>query len=167
MNTKAQDGKPAETEAKTAPEVGRDPPDLGKYDAVQKKQDEGIDVEINDPGGRPTGIVIKVSGPDSERQRKAVQKLQDERLESDDVKPLNSEQIAHRQLRGLAMSVMSWNKFKIDGEVLSYSEANAVKLFNRYPWIREQVEAKAGRRQAFMKLSKEDASKLSDAGSTD
>jgi hypothetical protein len=142
-------------------------PDLTRFDQITKNQNSGIEVEIMGPDGKPAGITIRVSGPDSERQKKALQKLQDERLESQDIKPLTAEQIANRSLRGLALSVMSWSKFKLDDVEYHYSEENATKLFNRFPWIKEQVEAKAGSRAAFLKLSKDDAKPLSEDGAKD
>lgn len=138
--------------------------DLAVYDGLKKTQEDGIDVHIKDPAGHDLGMVIRVAGPDSERQKKAVQKLQDERLQSEDVMPMTAEEIARRQVRGLAMSVIGWSKTIVGGRELKYSEENAVELFNRFPWIREQVEAKAGKRAAFLKLSKQDAAPLSDAG---
>ena len=133
------------------------PKDLAEFDSLQKNQDEGIEVKIKDPNGQDVGITIKVAGPDSERQRKAIEKLQNERLQSEDVLPMTAEDLARQQVRGLAMSVMGWTPIILGGEELKYSEENAIKLFNRFPFIRDQVQAKAGKRAAFLQPSRPDA----------
>jgi len=140
--------------------------DLAQFDSIQGLQEEGIDVAIKGPDGKTDlGFSIRVAGPDSTRQKAAILKLRDERLESDDITPLSSEQITERQLRGLAMSIISWTPFKLDGVEPRFSEGAAMKLFKRFPWIREQVETKAGSRLAFLKPSKPDASEQLSAGS--
>lgn len=136
-----------------------EPKDLAQFDDLQKKQEAGIDVEINGPDGKPLGFSIKIAGPDSERQRKASEEIMDERLLSDSAAPANAADLTRARVQGLAKSTISWTPFKLDGGEYAYSEENAQKLYVRFPWLREQVEAKAGRRAAFMKPSDEGAKK--------
>lgn len=134
-----------------------DIPDLSIFDGLQAVQDEGIDVPILGPDQKPLGFTIRVAGPDSERQRAAIQKMADERLESQDASLPTAADIEARQTRGLAMSVMSWTPFKFRGSVLPCNEPNAILLFQTYPFIRDQVAAKAGSRQAFFDASRRSA----------
>lgn len=123
--------------------------DLARYDALQEAQEAGIDIEVKDPTGKKLGFVIKIAGPDSLRQRKAIEKLAAERLATDDPTPLAPAELLDRQTRGLAAATISWTAFKLDGGTYELTEDNAYKLYMRFPFIRDQVAEKAGRRSAF------------------
>lgn len=132
-------------------------PDLSRFDAMQTAQEAGLEVEIRDPNGKKAGFSIKIAGPDSTRQRKAIEKLAAERMASDDFTPLSPQELYDRQTRGLASATISWTPFKLDGEVCDLTEENAYKLYTRYPFIRDQVAERAGRRSAFFVSSNSDA----------
>jgi len=123
--------------------------DLSRYDGLQEAQEAGVDVDIRDPNGKKLGIIIKVAGPDSLRQRKAIEKMAADRLASDDPSPLSPAELFDRQTRGLAVATISWNEFKLDGGIYELNEENAYKLYQRFPFIRDQVAERAGRRSAF------------------
>lgn len=54
--------------------------------------------------------------------------------------------------RYLAKITMEWAPaVRIDGDELTYSEDNAVRLYTRHPFIAEQVNRAAGNRKAFTK----------------
>lgn len=126
--------------------------DLAKFDKLAENQEKGADVAILGPDGKtPLGFSIRVAGPDSEKQRKAVETLQNEQLAREDLTELTAEDIGLRRVRGLAMSIISWDEFQLDGQPYKLTVENATKLFQRFPFIREQVEAKAGKRAAFLK----------------
>lgn len=127
--------------------------DLARYDALQEAQEAGIDVEIKDPSGKKLGFTIRIAGPDSIRQRKAIEKLAAERLSSDDPTPLSPGELFDRQTRGLAGATISWTAFKLDGGIYELTETNAYALYTRFPFIRDQVAEKAGRRSAFFEYS--------------
>lgn len=126
--------------------------DLSEFDALSTSQEEGLDVEIVHPKtGDPLGITIRVAGPDSQRQKEAVQRQVDARLRSRSNQPMTGEDIQANNLRLLASSVISWNSVMVDGEQMECTAENAARLFQRFPFIREQVDAKAGDRAAFLK----------------
>lgn len=126
--------------------------DLSSLDSAVKAQNEGIDVEIKGIDGKtPIGFSIKVAGPDSDRQRKAVDELTDEYLDREDASATTAAELDRRGLHVLAKSIISWTPIKLDGEDLECSENNAIRLFTRFRFIREQVERKALRRSAFTK----------------
>jgi hypothetical protein len=131
--------------------------DLSQYDALQEAQEAGVEIEIRDPNGKKLGITIRVAGPDSARQRKAIEKMAADRLASDDPTPLSPAELFDRQTRGLAFATLSWNQFKLDGGIYELSEDSAYKLYSRFPFIRDQVAEKAGRRSAFFTLLTTDA----------
>jgi len=131
-------------------------PDLNVFDGMQKAQEDGLDVEIRGPDNKKLGFSIRIAGPDSIRQRRAVEKMAAERMASDDPTPLSPQELYDRQTRGLASSTISWTPFKMDGGVYELTEENAYKLYNRFPFIRDQVAERAGRRSAFFASSNTD-----------
>jgi hypothetical protein len=125
--------------------------DLAEFDSLTKAQEEGIDVEIKGPDGKaPLGFSIKVAGPDSERAQAASDAIQQSLIEREDLDDLSAEERRANGLRYLAKLVISWTPFILDGGELECSEENAVKLFSRFPFIRLQVDHKAGRRANFL-----------------
>src|SRR5262245_41152977 len=123
--------------------------DLARFDAMQTAQEAGLDVEIKGTDNKKLGFTIRVAGPDSTRQRKAIEKMAQERMDADDPTPLTPQELYDRQTRALAVSTISWTPFKLDGAIYELSEENAYKLYNRFPFIRDQVAERAGRRSAF------------------
>ncbi|WP_018900423.1 hypothetical protein [Rhizobium sp. 2MFCol3.1] len=126
--------------------------DLSTLDKAVQAQNDGIDVDIKGLDGKtPLGFSIKVAGPDSDRQRKAVDDLTDEYLDREDASHTTAAELDRRALQVLARSIISWTPIKLDGQDLECTEENAVKLFTRFRFIREQVEKKAGKRASFAK----------------
>lgn len=149
-DTKPQDAAPvADASPTSAPAVA--PVDLSKFDGLTEAQEKGIAIPILTPTGEPTGIVITVAGPDSDRQRKAVQKQVDERLRRRSNKPMTAAEMSESAVRMLASSVVGWNNVQIGEDTIPFSVDAAVSLFQRFPWIREQVDAVAGDRASFLK----------------
>ncbi len=132
-------------------------PDLAIFDGMQKAQEDGLDVEIRGPDNKKLGFSIRIAGPDSIRQRRAVEKMAAERMASDDPTPLSPQDLYDRQTRGLASSTISWTPFKMDGGVYELTEENAYKLYTRFAFIRDQVAERAGRRSAFFASLSSDA----------
>jgi hypothetical protein len=138
-------------------EAAMDLTDLSRFDAMQAAQEAGLDVEIRGPDNKKIGFTIRIAGPDSSRQRKAIEKLAAERMASDDPTPLGPQDLYDRQTRGLAGATISWTPFQLDGAVYELTEENAYKLYTRFPFIRDQVAERAGRRSAFFESSNSDA----------
>ncbi len=124
--------------------------DLAAFDGLKEAQEAGIDVEIKDPKGKPIGISIKVAGPDSERQRKAIKALTDQRINSEDLTTATADDFENNTIKILAASIISWSPIVLDGADLPCTEENAIRLFSRFAFIRDQIEKKAGRRAGFM-----------------
>lgn len=122
--------------------------DLDKFATVDE-----IDVEIKGPDRRtPIGLTIRIAGPDSDRQRKAADAITNERLADENAAPLTADDIRKRTIEVLAKATVSWSPdVKVGGEDLQCSEANARLVYEMYPFILEQVRAKAENRAAFIK----------------
>jgi len=127
--------------------------DLSKFDHLAQSQEDGIQVEILDPAGKSIEASIRVSGPDSTRQKMAMQAIQDERLAEENSSPFTTAKIEENSIRILAKATIGWTGFTNSGVDFPFNEENAIMLYTRFPFIREQVERKAARRASFMKSS--------------
>jgi hypothetical protein len=130
--------------------------DLSLLDENLQLQEDGIEVVIVGPTNKPTGLVLTIYGPDSSRAAKAVKELtaliEQEAAKEGDADVDSPEAQRRRSIIYLAKVTKGWNfPPVIDGEQLSFSEENVVKLYTRYPIIEGQVRFKADRRGSFIK----------------
>lgn len=126
--------------------------DLSQFDEAIERQEKGIEVPILGLDGKtPTGLVIVVAGPDSERARKAREQLHQELVDAQRIDPLTPAEVAAQGTRFLAKLTIGWAPdVKVAGEQLAFTEANAIRVYEKYRFIRQQVDAAAGNRAAFM-----------------
>lgn len=126
--------------------------DLTPFDEALRRQDEGIDVPVLSMDGKtPTGLSIRVAGPDSDRATQARQELQQELIAANRLAPLTPAETAAQGTRFLAKITLGWSpSVTMGGQELSYSEANAIRIYERFRFIRQQVDMAAGSRLAFM-----------------
>lgn len=136
--------------------------DLSQFDAALEKMESGVEVSILGMDGKPLGLSITVAGPDSERAQKAREALHQEDVESERLAPLTPAELYARGTRFLAKITIGWSApVKIGGEEIQFSEANTIRLYEKYRFIREQVDAAAGSRAGFFLASKTPAAKPS------
>lgn len=144
--------------------------DLASFDGLVEAQEAGIEVEINGPDGKPlgeNGFRIRIAGVDSKRFRSIRREFLTEDLAGESFTELTPDQQDDRQLRTLARCTLAWSPVILDGGDFLYSEANARALYRRFPFIRDQVELKAGRRQSFMPRSAVASAELSEINVTE
>ncbi len=125
-------------------------PSLDDHEALVVAQEQGKEVEILDVHGKPNGIKIRVVGPDSEHFKKVQYALADESLQQQKLGQPSTEEVQKRWFRILAGVTVGWNKFILNGAEYPFSTENALKLYERYPVIREQIAAVTDR-SAFIK----------------
>lgn len=127
--------------------------DLSSFDIAMKRQEEGILIPIVSMDGKtPLGFSIRVAGPDSERAIAAGEAMGNELIERENLATLTSKDRRESMVRYLARVTLEFVPcVLIDGKEFSYSEENAVMLYSRYPFIREQVDRSASKRAAFLK----------------
>jgi len=137
----------------TKKNVPTEPVDLASFDEMVQRQEEGISVPIMGPDGKsPLGFSIRVAGPDSSRAKEAQEDLADELIASENLTRLQAREVAERGLRFLAKVTLGWEPAIIlDKQELAFSEENAIKLYTRYNFIKEQVDRAAGNRTRFTK----------------
>ena len=143
-----------------------EPIDLSGFDDMVKRQEEGILIPIKGPDGRSSlGFSIKVAGPDSAKAQEALDAIQAELVEQATLEPASSRDVAQRRIRYFSKVTLDFVPdkredgtvpdvaIKLDGAPLPYSEENAVKLYQRFRFIYQQVQAKADTRVAFLNSS--------------
>jgi hypothetical protein len=122
--------------------------DLAHLDDLVEGQDRGAECAIVHPvtGEMMPDLVFIVAGPDSDVQRRARLKLQDElyafrgRVPADDQDRL--------QVEYLARIVVGW-RVKQDGKELPFSFTNVVRIINKFRFVRQQLEAFADDRTPY------------------
>jgi len=129
--------------------------DLSSIDTV-KGANEGFDVQIYHPGtNEDLGITIRVLGKDSDEFRRISQAQSKKRL-SKMTKggfrnaTVSPEEIEQDALDLLASVTKSWNNVVIDGQPVGFSKENALMVYERFPWIKEQVDTAIGDRANFI-----------------
>ena len=112
-------------------------------------QDRGRWFELHDPvEGTPTGIRLRIAGPDSATQRRAELAMVDELAEMAGAQGHVSAE--HRQaarLNFLAACVLDW-ELREDGEPVPFTHANVLRLLRAGRWVEQQVDGFAGDRTA-------------------
>lgn len=130
--------------------------DLSSIDTV-KGSNDGFDVQIYHPGtNEDLGITIKVLGKDSDKfitvsrgqNKKRMAKMTKGGFRTTAI-PV--EEIEQDSLMLLAACTVGWVGVVVDGKALDFNEDNAVMVYERFPWIREQVDAAMGDRANFIK----------------
>jgi hypothetical protein len=135
--------------------------DLGSIDTV-KGANEGFDVNIYHPGtNEDLGITIRIIGKDSDefqRISRAQSKKRMAKITKGGFRNANVpiEEIEQDSLQLLAACTKSWAQGEkqtvtLDGKELECSKDNAVAVYERFPWIKEQIDTAMGDRANFIK----------------
>lgn len=131
--------------------------DLANIDTV-KGANEGFDVQIYHPGtNADLGISIRVLGKDSDEFRKVSAAQSKKRMAKmskggfRNATTISIEEIEQETIELLASVTKGWDNVVVDGNPLPFSKENAAALYERFPWIKEQVDAAIGDRANFIK----------------
>lgn len=127
--------------------------DLSTFDEAIKKQEDGIPVPIVGMDGKTDlGFSIRVAGPDSERAMLAKEELGDKMISEERFGAVSAKEAVANGIQYLAKITIGWEPaIKLDGKEMEYSVENAVKVYTRFNFIREQVDLAAGKRSRFIK----------------
>lgn len=123
---------------------------LNDIEAEAQDHDRGRDFELLDPvTGKPTGITLRIAGPDSATQARARLAMVDELAAgADDEGRVNAAAREKARLNTLARCVLGWD-IKEDGEPVPFNHANVVRLLRAALWVQAQVDSFASDRAAF------------------
>ena len=130
--------------------------DLAAIDTV-KGSNEGFDVQIYHPGtNEDLEISISVLGKDSNafqkvsraQNKKRMTKMQKGGFRNVATVPI--EEIEQDGIDLLAACTTGWTGIMIDGKEIAFSKDNAVMIYERFPWVKEQVDTAIGDRANFI-----------------
>lgn len=133
--------------------------DLASLD-TQAACDRPFSLELKHPvTGAPLGCGVQIVGKDSAKFKDHIRQSANEQLRRNaqaqrrgkDIETPTIEQIEERGVDLLvACTTGFFGEILLDKEVLTYSPDNARKLYTRFPWAREQVDAAVGDIENFM-----------------
>jgi hypothetical protein len=126
--------------------------DLSEFSGLAQAQEEGIDVDILHPKtGEELGIKIRVAGPDSARQKKARNAVNNERLAKSRNKRATAADLESDALKVTAASIISWDGVIENGQAVELNSENAASILTKYPFIYDQLTSAVGDRAGFIK----------------
>lgn len=122
---------------------------LDEIRSFSADQERGAWFDLADPvTGKPTGIRLKIAGPDSETQNRARLRLADDLSEMADTDGRVSAEARERaRIESLARCVLAWEVTE-DGAPVPHTHANVVRLLKAGHWVQVQVDAFASDRAA-------------------
>lgn len=119
--------------------------------------DAGADLVLRNPATdeplateEGASISITLAGYDSKAARKMRHAMANRRMQRTGGK-MTAESLEADGIELLCALTLGWQNIVVDGEPLEFSADNAAKLYKRFPWIREQVDAFVGDRANFMR----------------
>ena len=133
--------------------------DLSALDTIAAS-DKGARVELRHPAtNAPLGVFISVYGKDSTIFRSHVRDAQNARIRATQAaqrrgKAPDAVSVEEREAEALDLIValtFEFENIELDGEKLSFTPANARKLYTRLPWVMNQVDIAIGDLENFMK----------------
>ncbi len=118
--------------------------------ADAQDQDRGREFELTDPvTGKPTGIKVRLAGPDSATQNRARLKLSDDLADNADPDGRVSAEAREKlRIQCLAACVLGWD-IEEDGQPVPFSQTHVIRLLNAATWVQAQVDDFASNRAAF------------------
>lgn len=121
--------------------------------AEAQDHDRGRELVLLDPvDGKPTGITLRIAGPDSATQGRARIAMMDELADAADESGMVSAEAREKaRLNSLARCVLGW-EISEDGHPLPFTHANVLRLLRAAVWVQAQVDGFAADRAAFRGL---------------
>jgi hypothetical protein len=118
---------------------------------VRPRAQEGAEMELLDPAGNPTGVILLVRGTDSEAYRSKMREQVQRQINRNGRKP-TSEQRDQEFWELHATLIAGWKGRALmqGGKPLEYSADNAARFLEQYDWAFEQVRRFADKRENFL-----------------
>ena len=116
------------------------------------RAERGACLEVLDPlSGEGTGVSITLAGADSSIYRNASSALVRRRLKNGSRTAFDPDKVREEGIEILAACTLSWKGVVVDGKTLPCTRENAVMLYSRFPWLREQAESFIADRAAYFR----------------
>lgn len=115
-------------------------------------QEKGHEFELLTPEtGEPTGIKMRIAGPDSQIARRARLKLVDDLADvADDYGKITAESREKARIASLAAYVLDWN-LQEEGKALPCNQQNIIHILTNILWLQVQVDSFASDRLVYQK----------------
>lgn len=132
--------------------------DLAQLDTTPVAN-EGVKLELRGPDDAPlrksdgSPITITVLGKDSDAFVRQSNANANRYLNQKGRAKLSAEALKGEGISLLAKCTVDWDGIMVEGETLDCTYDNAVKLYDRFAFIREQVDEFIGDRSNFSKAS--------------
>lgn len=113
-----------------------------------RDQERGVWCELADPWtGKPTGIRLRMAGPDSQTAARAALTLADELAAAlDETGRIPAAEREAARLRALAAHVLDWEAAE-DDKPVPFAFANVLRLLRAAKWVQAQVDGWAADRR--------------------
>lgn len=127
--------------------------DLEQFDTVSVASKGAVMELLHPDTGVPlkdddgTTVTITLQGADGEKFRDRQRRTFDDQLQgrrrrkSKSPSPKSAEELESESVELLADLTVEWHGIGLDGASLECSWDNAVAVYQRFPWIREQADA--------------------------
>ena len=138
---------------KQATMAGGKPFDLTSLDTSEAAETGAVLEVLHPAENTPLGIKITLAGADSDIYRKTVNKninKRVQRMKPGQSLPFTAEEQEESGLNLLAICTLAWEGVVVEGEALPCTKENAKMIYQRFPWIKEQVDFFIGDRANFL-----------------
>jgi len=103
-------------------------------------------------GGDGDPVTFSLLGIDSEEYRASQRGITNKRLSRKNKFKITAEQLELETIEVLVACTVNWSdNFEVDGSAYPFSKDNAKALYERFPWVREQVDDFIGERANFLR----------------
>jgi hypothetical protein len=115
-------------------------------DQTGELNDDGLDEDNK----KPKAFFVRTLGSDSDTYRKSIQAFTEKSLNS---KKKNKVDLDDSKLKGAELLAKCTTDcyFIENGKVIECTKSEMIRIYLKYPWIREQAEANLGDRSVLMK----------------
>ena len=114
--------------------------DFSKLD-LSASAEQGATLQVRHPvsGIELEGVTIKVVGTDSKRFRDILKNKAREQMNRKN-KPIDLQKAEKESIEMLAACTLGWTGISEGGTELQFSTENAIMMYKKYLWLREQVD---------------------------
>lgn len=93
---------------------------------------------------------IQVLGGDSKEFKRAIS-FEHEKAAKSRKQVMSLEKRDQGGINALSAITVGWENIRMGGELVPFSRENAIELYTKYPWLKEQVDAFTAERSNFLK----------------
>ncbi len=115
------------------------PFDLADLVALEKREEEGVEITVKFADGTPSDFKIRMAGPDSKRVVAARQKMADLRIKAGQM-TITAADIEREEVEIVASAIIGWSGLTNGGKEFAFTPENA-RIVCWRATVREQIRA--------------------------